>query len=230
MLQRDLLVTLRLRVRIVVPAALKVRVRHRRETLREHGWHTEEDEDAFRTRGHKARIDSGASERDLGLFDAPPAWYMQHSPSLQHRDVGMGETMEPPILDEGIEFDEEMEKEEAEAEAEAASRREGNEMEDDDDDNETSILMDPGRATSLQRRWLQGMSEGKDELVARRFDQYVARCIWIRGLGLMEIVHRINQYFDGKCTDDEILFRAEISKRQLREVLHLYDEYVGISR
>jgi hypothetical protein len=40
---------------------------------------------------------------------------------------------------------------------------------------------------------------------------------------------RINQYFDGKCTDDEILFRAEISRRQLREVLHVYDEYVGIT-
>jgi len=39
---------------------------------------------------------------------------------------------------------------------------------------------------------------------------------------------RINQYFDGKCTDEEILFRAEISRRQLREVLHVYDEYVGV--
>jgi hypothetical protein len=40
---------------------------------------------------------------------------------------------------------------------------------------------------------------------------------------------RINQYFDGKCTDDEILFRAEIPRSQLREVLHMYDEYVGIT-
>jgi nitrogen permease regulator 3-like protein len=232
MLQRDLLVTLHLRVRIVVPAVLKVKVRRRREQLRERGWHTEEEENAFRSRGHKPRIDSGGSERDLELFDAPPAWYMQRSPSLQRRGAGMGEVMEPPILDEGIELDEEIEKEEAEAvaeaEAEAASCRDENEMEDDDDDNETSILMDPGRATSLQRRWLQAMSEGKDEFVARRFDRYVARCSWMHGLWLINTVHRINQYFDGKCTDDEILFRAEISRRQLREVLHLYDEYVGI--
>lgn len=40
---------------------------------------------------------------------------------------------------------------------------------------------------------------------------------------------RINQYFDGKKSDDEILYRAEISKKQLREVLHHYEEYVGIS-
>ena len=41
---------------------------------------------------------------------------------------------------------------------------------------------------------------------------------------------RINQYFDGKKSDDEILYRAEISRKQLREVLRHYDEYVGILR
>ena len=41
---------------------------------------------------------------------------------------------------------------------------------------------------------------------------------------------RLNQYFDGKRTDDEILYRAEISRKQLREVLHYYDEYVGGSQ
>jgi nitrogen permease regulator 3-like protein len=67
MLQRDLLVTLHLRVRIVVPAALKARARRRREGRRECGWHTEE-EDAFRSgsrRRHKSRADSGISETDL---------------------------------------------------------------------------------------------------------------------------------------------------------------------
>ena len=39
---------------------------------------------------------------------------------------------------------------------------------------------------------------------------------------------RINQYFDGKKTDDEILFRADISRKQLRQVLHDYDEYVSL--
>lgn len=37
---------------------------------------------------------------------------------------------------------------------------------------------------------------------------------------------RINQYFDGKKSDDEILFRAEITRKQLREVLHHYEEYL----
>ncbi len=39
----------------------------------------------------------------------------------------------------------------------------------------------------------------------------------------------IHQYFDGKCSDDEILYRAEISRKQLREVLHHYEEYVSPS-
>jgi len=202
MLQRDLLVTLRLRVRIVVPAPLKASVRRRRQELRESGWHTGE-EDEFQPRRRKPRTDSGGSEGDLGFFDA--TWYTRRSPGLQNNGGSIGEGFEPPIPEEGIEFDEELEDDDVEAEA--TSHREEDEEEDEDDDHETSILADPRRATSVQRRWLQAMSEGKDELVARRFDQ-------------------INQYFDGKCTDDEILFRAEISRRQLREVLHVYDEYL----
>jgi len=70
-----------------------------------------------------------------------------------------------------------------------------------------SMISDPGTASPLERRWLAAMSEGKDEHIARRFEL-------------------INQYFDGKRTDDEILYRAEISRKQLREVLHHYEEYL----
>ena len=236
MLQRDLLVTLHLRVRIVVPAALKARVRRRWEELRENGWQTEE-EDGFRERGHKARTDSGGSVGDFALFDSP-AWYTRRGPGSQHNGANIGEVIEPPILEEGIQLDEEMEEEEEEeeeevvpAEAEVVHRMEDNdEMEDDYEGTETSILADPGRATSVQRRWLQAMSEGKDEQVTKRFDQYVtASRIDSLSFKADKLVRRINQYFDGKCTDDEILFKAEISRRQLREVLHVYDEYVGTS-
>jgi nitrogen permease regulator 3-like protein len=228
MLQRDLLVTLHLRVRIVVPASLKARVRHRREELRESRWHTGVG-DAFRTRRRRARTDSGGSEGDFGLFDGPP-WYTRRAPSSQHNGSSVREVIEPPILEEGIELDEEIDDEEEESadEVEAASCRDEEEEEGEDDDDETSILADPGRATAAQRRWLQAMSEGKDELVTRRFDQFVTQHVYIKVIGTDEVVHRINQYFDGKCTDDEILFRAEISRRQLREVLHVYDEYVGV--
>lgn len=180
MLQRDLLVTLHLRVRIVVPAALKARVHRRWEELRETGWQTEE-EDRFRERRHKARTDSRGSDGDFGLFGSP-AWYTRRGPGSQNNVANMGEVIGPPILEEGIQLDEEMEdemededeEEVAPAEAEAAHRTEdSDETEEDYEDTDTSILADPGRATSVQRRWLQAMSEGKDEQVMRRFDQYV---------------------------------------------------------
>jgi len=178
MLQRDLLVTLHLRVRIVVPAALKASVRRRRQELRESGWHTEEEED-FQRRRHKSRTDSGGSEGDLDLFDAP--WYPRRGPGLQNSTASIGEVIEPPIPEEDIVLDEEMDDEESEA----GSRREDDDEDDEDDDHETSILADPRRATSVQRRWMQAMSEGKDELVARRFDQFVTRCCSLGDSGLM---------------------------------------------
>jgi nitrogen permease regulator 3-like protein len=189
MLQRDLLVTLHLRVRIVVPASLKVRVRHRREELRENRWHTGVG-DAFRPRRHRTRTDSGGSEGDFGLFDELP-WYTRRAPGSQHNGSSVREVIEPPILEEGIELDEEIDEEEEKEEEESsdevgvASLREEEEEEEEDDDNETSILADPGRATAAQRRWLQAMSEGKDELVTRRFDQFVIQHGYTGDLGLM---------------------------------------------
>jgi len=79
--------------------------------------------------------------------------------------------------------------------------------EDDDDESVPSIIPDPGRATPRERRWLSKMSEGKSSWIGKRFEA-------------------IHQYFDGKCTDDEILYHADISRKQLREVLHHYDEYL----
>jgi hypothetical protein len=187
MLQRDLLVSLHLRVRIVVPASLKARVRHRREEMRENRWDTGVG-DAFRPHRHRTRTDSGGSEGDFGLFDELP-WYTRRAPCSQHNGGSIREVIEPPILEEGIELDEEIDGEEEESsdESEAASRREEEEEEEEEDDNETSILADPGRATAVQRRWLQAMSEGKDELVTRRFDQFVTQHVHIIGyLGLME--------------------------------------------
>ncbi|KAG7439409.1 uncharacterized protein BT62DRAFT_989550 [Guyanagaster necrorhizus] len=74
-----------------------------------------------------------------------------------------------------------------------------------DDHLTSSIIKDSSRTTPLQRQWLSAMSEGKDAQIAKRFDH-------------------INQYFDGKRTDDEILYRTEISRKQLRQLLHHYGE------
>ena len=48
-----------------------------------------------------------------------------------------------------------------------------------------------------------------------------------RNAQLLCKLDRINQFFDGKRTDDEIMFLAEITRRQLREVLQQYDDFVS---
>ncbi|KAF8344246.1 nitrogen permease regulator of amino acid transport activity 3-domain-containing protein [Cantharellus anzutake] len=79
--------------------------------------------------------------------------------------------------------------------------------EEEDTDLSPSFLVDPERATRAQRRWLDAMCIGKDEYLVR----------WFK---------KVSPYFDGKKTTDEILHRTEISRKQLREVLHHFEEYL----
>ncbi|KAF9520657.1 hypothetical protein BS47DRAFT_650292 [Hydnum rufescens UP504] len=79
--------------------------------------------------------------------------------------------------------------------------------EETDEDLTPSFLIDPERATRPQRRWLDAMCVGKDEYLVR----------WFR---------KVSPFFDGKRTTDEILHRTEITRRQLREVLQHFDEYL----
>ncbi|KAI0322142.1 nitrogen permease regulator of amino acid transport activity 3-domain-containing protein [Amylostereum chailletii] len=203
LLQHDLLVTLHLRIRVFAPGELKREVRKRWKSRRRVSWR--DDTDAiFSQRGRRERS-SGMQEE--GLLDSldSPRWPHLSPQRLRNRSRrGSSSRVEPPILEEGIELDEELEQQMAEVAAVGVDE-EGLGAEDDDD--VSTIIPDPARATFKEKQWLQMMSEGKEDSVARRFDQ-------------------INRYFDGKCTDDEILFRAEISRKQLREVLHHYDGYV----
>ncbi|KZO89959.1 hypothetical protein CALVIDRAFT_569470 [Calocera viscosa TUFC12733] len=70
-----------------------------------------------------------------------------------------------------------------------------------------SVIVEPGRATRMERRWLDEMGRGKDPRVVDLFE-------------------RLLPYFDGKTTMDEILYRTEVGRRELREVLHRFDPYV----
>ncbi|KAG9084315.1 hypothetical protein FS749_005320 [Ceratobasidium sp. UAMH 11750] len=69
------------------------------------------------------------------------------------------------------------------------------------------VITEPGEATQLEMRWMEVMAEGKDPGVAQRF-------------------HRLRKYFDGKVTADEILYREDITRRELREVIHHFDAYL----
>lgn len=202
LLKRDMLFTLHLRIRIVATTELKARVRQAHEYKLE------------RSRGQRHHDRIGSS---LRLRDQDPTFY-----DVNTRRPGSAWFPLPPRG--AHRFSRRMPSAESESSrvSETSLRHVGEEDEEvitDESDDENiawgspedtlwpSLISDPGTASPLERRWLAAMSEGKDEHIARRFE-------------------RINQYFDGKSTDDEILYRAEISRKQLREVLHHYDEYL----
>ncbi|KAA1467722.1 hypothetical protein DENSPDRAFT_832837 [Dentipellis sp. KUC8613] len=210
MLKRDLLVTVHLRVRIVVPAEVKQHARKRwraRQMLRQR-----EAGAAVPIKGRRhsrgAQDVEDGSEKSMSMLFGSPTW-VPLSPKTAHRarrgsGSQVSDLVDHPILEEALDMDDDNETEEKDGDE---TGKEDEEIGCEKEDLYPSMIDDPGRATVVEKLWLKEMSEGKDETVARRFQQ-------------------INQFFDGKCTDDEILYRAEISRKQLREVLHHYEEYL----
>ena len=100
---------------------------------------------------------------------------------------------------------------------------------DDPDDLEASSpISNPERATPKERRWLRGMTIGKNPMVAKRFELYVFRYPFYSRLGsCTDCETSIHKYFDGKKTVDEILHKAEISRKQLREVLQHFSDHAS---
>ncbi|KAI0635609.1 nitrogen permease regulator of amino acid transport activity 3-domain-containing protein [Trametes polyzona] len=225
MLKRDLLIRLHLRIRIIATEQLKKRVREQWEERR-----------ARRRSRSRARSIAGGRERSRGAsFDgdrrggssekvgqsletvtesSPVEYWVSLSPKTarkQTRQRSPGSRSRSKSKERSAEDKEEDEKpDELDEELLSSSADEAKWIEyfqNGGNDNIPSMISDPARATPLERRWLAAMCEGKDPDIAKRFE-------------------RIHQYFDGKCSDDEILYRAEITRKQLREVLHHYEEYL----
>ncbi|KAJ7716727.1 nitrogen permease regulator of amino acid transport activity 3-domain-containing protein [Mycena maculata] len=192
MLKRGMLITLHLRIRIVATVALKERVKFARTR----------DKKGSGRKHSKLR-----NQLETGDLSPPEFSWLNLSPRSARRysrlpSVGGSRNSrlsELILHDDSGDSDSKREEETTESQDEIDTAS--------GEKNEASMINDPGRATTLQRRWLSAMSDGKDPHIARRFEQ-------------------INQYFDGKRTDDEILYRAEMSRKELREVLHHYDEYL----
>ncbi|THH15777.1 hypothetical protein EW146_g4754 [Bondarzewia mesenterica] len=215
MLKKDLLVTLHVWIRVVATAEIKNKVGRARKSNRRTGKEESKMGRKAMTAHEEEQLES---EKDLEmLFDSPRWLPLSPKSAFEGKRRASGSRRSPlsdfggpPILEEDIEADEYNEKDAGETEEETSGEVGTDFFEDDDDDERVpSIISDPGRATYKENKWLEAMSEGRDKTIAQRFEQ-------------------INRYFDGKCSDDEILFRAEISRKQLREVLHHYDEYLEI--
>ncbi|KIP08241.1 hypothetical protein PHLGIDRAFT_104650 [Phlebiopsis gigantea 11061_1 CR5-6] len=222
LLKRDLLVALHLRVRIVATAALKEKVRVRRELARAHRESIRRRSMSVGRRGARRASESKGSE---GAPDSSPVdYWMSMSPKSARRQARhmspaptVAKRRERSLsvlyglkeIEGGIKVEYEYDDEDVflDEDQEVASLDTDEARTQAWDEARPSMIADPARATPLEREWLAAMSEGKDASIARRFQH-------------------INQYFDGKCSDDEILHKADIPRRHLREVLHHYDEYL----
>ncbi|KAJ7352602.1 nitrogen permease regulator of amino acid transport activity 3-domain-containing protein [Mycena albidolilacea] len=197
MLKRDMLITLHLHIRIVATVRLKERVKFAAKGR-------SRDRKSSGRKGHsklRNQLDADAERSPpgvawLALSPGGARRYTRDSSAGGSRNSRLSELILPDDSDSDGRRREESETPESQDELDSHA-----------EDDEASMINDPGRATTLQRRWLSAMSDGKDPVLVRRFEQ-------------------INQYFDGRRTDDEILYRAEMSRRELREILHHYDEYL----
>ncbi|KAG6917515.1 hypothetical protein DXG01_002262 [Tephrocybe rancida] len=217
MLKRDMLITLHLRIRVVATRKLKLKVRIARATAlaRKSGTHE-------RLRRELLQELEGGPDDDDDLDLSPPLGtpWLPMSPKAAHRHSRNQSRTQSRDQSPDFGDRERFGYSETDGGGTGGSEKKGtdedgsDELDDPDSGWDTaedhlrpSMISDPGRATLLQRRWLAAMSDGKDPIVAKRFKF-------------------INQYFDGKRCDDEILYHADISRKQLREVLHHYEEFL----
>ncbi|KAL4247623.1 Nitrogen permease regulator 3 [Abortiporus biennis] len=253
LLKRDIVITLHLRIRIIAPPKLKARVRQlrqsaidRREKRRAskivHGRKAKPGENQpgqgqGSSQGDGQEGGSGNGGQASVPESSPVEYIVSLSPKSARRHTRQKYSADGSVVKTTItrgrstsitvKTTENAEGKMIEKLESVVDNDEEDEEEDDDDAEEEdmahvpddsmktgwdlpSMINDPGRATALERAWLNAMSEGKDPRIVKRFEQ-------------------VNQYFNGKCTDDEILYRAEMSRKHLREILHHYDEYINTS-
>ncbi|KAI0368797.1 hypothetical protein BV20DRAFT_1053766 [Pilatotrama ljubarskyi] len=224
MLKRDLLIRLHLRIRIVATVELKKHVREQWEERRARRRSRSRARSIGPGRSRETSYDGehrgGSDEKAAHTLEtvsesSPVEYWTSMSPKTarkQARQMSPGPVSPPSSRScssqENGRHDEKVDDVDEEFLSSSADEGKWEEYyQSGGSDNIPSMINDPARANPLERRWLAAMSEGKDPHIARRFE-------------------RIHQYFDGKCSDDEILYRAEISRKQLREVLHHYEEYL----
>lgn len=202
LLRRELLVRLHLRIRIRVPPVLKAFVRQQRllsRRGRKRDFRGIQSEDSAEDVSGEDII----NQMDTEGNDDEDEGFFPFSPRAAHLSAQHlprnGE--QAPLQDKYQSSPEDYMDDEKRYTRQSDS--------DEDLDEHWSIIPSPGAATSRERRWLAAMSADKDSNLAVRFDL-------------------VNQYFDGRCTDDEIMYRGAITRRQFREVIGAYGEYVSI--
>lgn len=141
-------------VRIVVTTEIKRRVRDARQR---------EEEEARRRRTSRR---PKRSEIGLQLEPGGARNRRLSSPSSAEKPTYFSKSRSPRRRSFGAVDMEEIEMAEKESELNRPSWTQ------EDEDLTTSLIPDPSRATSLERRWMEAMAVDKDSSVARRFKKF----------------------------------------------------------
>lgn len=163
MLKRDMLVALHLRIRLVATAELKARVKdHRDRKMRTRRFSptSQHDDDV-----NEEEFSSPTAPSNGGTFFLSPKAARRFARS---KDSGRSSISELEFSG-GVAMD----KVGSEVESNSEPDEEDSGWDTTEDHVGPSIINDPGKATPMQRRWLSAMSEGKEPVVARRFERYV---------------------------------------------------------
>jgi hypothetical protein len=164
MLKRDMLITLHLRIRVVATQEVKTRVRVARERAQAR---------RLRKEGHKG----GKFRSGQEIPEAKESWLSLSPMSAQrYQRLSSPDAEASKMNNSAIDEDEKSQDQDAEDSEEDDNEEDGGDVVGWDTREDylwPSMIYDPGRATPLQRRWLSAMSEGKDEFIARRFEQWV---------------------------------------------------------
>ena len=202
MLKRDLLIRLHLRIRIIATEELKKHVRQSWEQHIARKRSRPQTHSNSRRRGsvgcrHDRKHGEDTDEKAGPDFEtasdlSPVKYWVSLSPKSARKRAR--QKADGYKEREAEEHDKDEDEDECDNEDEGHHGREKHEDEDAEEefwssstdeakwaeyykdraenDNIPSMIGDPARATPLERRWLAGMSEGKDAHIVRRFERY----------------------------------------------------------
>lgn len=170
MLKRDMLITLHLRIRVVATHKVKLKVRLAREKALARRAGTQD----YGRGGLLLELESADDDDEHDLSPPSTTPWMPLSPRTAHRHSRC--QSDESRYQEKTNFGETDGYGTGDSERRGTDEDGSDELDDPESGWDTaedhlrpSMISDPGRATLLQRRWLAAMSEGKDPIIAKRF-------------------------------------------------------------
>jgi hypothetical protein len=170
MLKRDMLITLHLRVRVVATRALKIRVRIARDQARARKAGSSMDRERSGLR-QELEVDDTDGSIALGIpwLALSPKSARRHS--RRQSNESLKSEMSELIIKEDEDEDGDYGRRTTDEDTSSGLDDQGSGWDTSEDFFGPTMISDPGRATPLQRRWLSAMSDGKEPLLAKRFQE-----------------------------------------------------------